>query len=78
MQNRKLFPNNLSADGNYSLLNRDKLMQPIQMILSQKTKTFPQFPAAFLKSSLNFAHFHQKDDSHSSDISEITDSEKHG
>ena len=48
------------------------------MQLSQKTKTFPQFLAAFLKSSLNFAHFHKKDDSHSWDISEITDSEKHG
>ena len=27
----KLFPNTLSADGKYSLLNRENLIQPIQM-----------------------------------------------
>ena len=48
------------------------------MQLSQKQKTFSEFFFAFLKSSLNFEHFQKKDDSHSSDISEITDSEKHG
>ena len=48
------------------------------MQLSHKQKTFCQFLAAFLKSSLNFAHFQEKDDSPSPDISEITDSEKHG
>ena len=48
------------------------------MQLSRKQKTFSQFFSAFLKSSLNFEHFQKKDDSHSSDISEITDSEKHG
>ena len=74
----RLFPNTLSADGMYSLLNRDNLIQPIQMQVSRKQKTFSQFFCAFLKSSLNFQHFQKKDDSHSSDISEITDSEKHG
>ena len=39
----RLFPNTLSADGKYSLLNRDNLTQPIQMLLSQKLKTFSQF-----------------------------------
>ena len=48
------------------------------MQLSRKQKTFSDFFSAFLKSSLNFEHFQKKDDSHSSDISEITDSEKHG
>ena len=48
------------------------------MQLSQKQKTFSEFFFAFLKSSLNFEHFQKKDDSHSSDVSEITDSEKHG
>ena len=48
------------------------------MQLSRKQKTFSEFFCAFLKSSLNFEHFQKKDDSHSSDISEITDSEKHG
>ena len=46
------------------------------MQLSQKQKTFSQYFCAFLKSSLNFAHFQKKDDSHSSGISEITDPEK--
>ena len=74
----RLFPNTLSADGNYSLLNRDSLTQPIQMQLSRKQKTFSEFFSAFLESSLNFEHFQKKDDSHRSDISEIRDSEKHG
>ena len=47
------------------------------MQLSQKPKTFPEFVAAFLKSSLNVEHFQIKDDSHSWGVSEITDSEKH-
>ena len=74
----RLFPNTLSADGKYSLLNRDNLMQPIQMQLSQKQKTFSQFSCAFLKSSLNFKHFQTKDDSHSWGISKISESEKQG
>ena len=74
----RLFINTLSADGKYSLFNRDNLTQPIQMQLSRKQKTFSEFFCAFLKSSLNFEHFQKKDDSHSWGISEITESEKHG
>ena len=48
------------------------------MQLSQKPKTSSHFFSEFLKSSLDLEHFQKKDDSHSSDISEITDSEKHG
>ena len=48
------------------------------MQLSEKQKTFSQFFAAFLKSSLNFEQFVKKDDSHSWSNSEITDSEEHG
>ena len=72
----RLFPDTLRADGKYSLLNRDKLTQPIQMQLFQKEKTFSEFLAAFLKSSLSFQHFQKKDDSHSWGISKTTDSEK--
>ena len=61
----RLFPNTLSADGKYSLLNRDNLTQPIHMQLSPKQKTFSEFFAAFLKSGLNFEHSQKKDDSHS-------------
>ena len=74
----RLFINTLSADGNNSLFNRDKLMQPIEMQLSRKEKTFSEFFAAFLKSRLNFENFHKKDDSNSWGISENRDSEKHG
>ena len=61
----RLFINTLSADGKYSVFNRDNLTQPIQMQLSRKEKTFSEFFCAFLKSSLNFEHFQKKDDSHS-------------
>ena len=53
-------------------------MPPIPMQLSRKQETFSEFFCRYLKSSLNFEHFQEKDDSHSSDISEITDSGKHG
>ena len=53
-------------------------MQPIPMQLSQKQETFSEYFCDFLKSSLDLEHFQKEDDSHSSDISEIMDSEKHG
>ena len=74
----KHFPNTLSADAKYSLLTRDNLRQRNQMLLSQKEKTFYEFFSLFLKCSLNFEHFQKKDDPHSTCISEITDSQKHG
>ena len=74
----RLFPNTLSADGKYSLFNRDNLTQPIQMQLSRKQKTFSEFFCSFLKSTLNFEHSQKKDDSHSWGISKITESEKQG
>ena len=72
----RLFPNTLSADGKYSLLNRHNLMEPIQMQLSRNQKTFSDFFAAFLKPNLNFEHFFKKDDPHCWCISESTDPEK--
>ena len=63
-------------DEKYSLLYRERLTQPIQILLSQKQKTFSQFFSAFLKCTLNFEHFQQKDDPHSRCISQITVSEK--
>ena len=71
-----LFVNTLTADDNYSPLNRDNLTQPIQMLLFQKQKTFSQFFSAFLLSKLNLEVFPKKDDTHSQCISDITDSEK--
>ena len=70
-----LLVNTLAADEKYPVLNRDNLTIPIQMQLSQKQKTFSQFFAAFLKSTLNFKHFETKDDPHRFCIFEVTDSE---
>ena len=44
----------------YPLLYRDNSTQPIQILLSQKQKTFSEFFSAFLKSTLNFEHFQTK------------------
>ena len=50
----------LTHDDKSSLLYRDNLTQPIQILLSQKQKTFSEFFSAFLKSTLNFEHFQKK------------------
>ena len=71
-----LFVNTLTDDDKYSLLYRDNLTQPIQILLSQKRKNFSRFFSAFLKSTLNFKHFQKKDDPHSRCISQISVSKK--
>ena len=55
----------MTADGKYSLLNRDNLTQPIPTQLSQKQKAFFKFFVAFSKSTLNIEHLQKKDDLHS-------------
>ena len=55
-----LFLNTLTDDDKYSLLYGDNLTPPIQILLSQKQKTFSEFGSAFLKSTLNFEHFQKK------------------
>ena len=55
-----LFLNTLTDDDKYSLVYRDNLTQPIQILLSQKQKTFSEFFSAFFKSTLNFEHFREK------------------
>ena len=72
----RLLVKTLTDDEKYSLLYRDNLTQPIQILLSQKRKTFSPFFSAFLKSTLNFEHFQKKDDRHSLIISQITVCEK--
>ena len=54
------FLNTLTDEDKYSLLYRENLTQPIQVVLSQKQKTFFQFFSTFLKSTLNFEHFQKK------------------
>ena len=55
-----LFVNTLIEDERYCLLYKDNLLQPIQILLSQKQKTFSQFFSPFLKSTLNFERFQKK------------------
>ena len=68
----------MSAVAKCSLPNRDNLMQPVHMQLSQRQKTFSEFFSAFSKSTLNFAYFQKKDDAHSLFIAEATACEKRG
>ena len=72
----RLFVNTESAVDKCSLRNRDNLMQPIQMQLSQKLTTFFWFFNVFSKSRLNFEYFQKKDDAHSLFISNSTACEK--
>ena len=72
----RLLVNTLTDDDKYSLLYRDNLTQQIQILLSKKTKYFSHFLFAFLKCTINFAHFQKKDDPHSRCRSQITVSEK--
>ena len=68
----------MSAVDKCSVPNRDNLMQPIHMQLSEKVKTFSGFFNVFSKSRLSFEYFQKKDGAHSLFISEATACEKHG
>ena len=72
----RLFVYTLTDDDKYCLLYRHNLTQAIQILLSQKQKTFSQFFCAFLKFTLKFEHSRQKDDPHRRCISQVTVSEK--
>ena len=72
----RLLVKTLTDDEKYSLLYRENLTQPIQILLSQKPKSFSHFFSAFSKSTLNFAHFQKKDDPHSRCFSQISVSKK--
>ena len=62
----------MSAVDKCSLPNRDNLMQPIHMQLSQKLKRFSRFFNVFSKSWFSFEYFQKKDDAHSLCFSEDT------
>ena len=68
----------MSAIDKCSLPNKDNLMHPIHMQVSQKTKKFLWFYLAFSKFRLYFGHFSRKDDPHSLFISVVTICEKRG
>ena len=72
----RLLVKTLTDDEKYSLLYRENLTKPIQILLSHKRKTFSKFFSSFSKSTLNFVHFQEKDHPHRRIISQITVSEK--
>ena len=55
-----LFVSTLASDDKYSLLYRNNLTQLMQILLSQRQKTFSRFFSPFLQSILNFEHFRTK------------------
>ena len=55
-----LFVNTLTDDGKYSVLYGDNLTQQIQILLSQKPKTFSKLSSKILKPTLKFEHFQKK------------------
>ena len=72
----RLLVKTLTDDEKYSCLYRDNLTQQIQILLSQKRKTFSKLSSEILKPTLNFEHFQKKVDPHSRCSSQITVSEK--
>ena len=54
------FVNSFTAHDNYSVLNRQYLLQPIYMQLTQNQKTFSEFFSAFMKGRLNFEHIQKQ------------------
>ena len=61
----RLCVNSLTVDEKHYLLTRDNLMQPIQIELYQKEKTFFEIFFAILTSIINFKHLRKKDDPYS-------------
>ena len=56
----RLFVNTLTDNHKYCLLYSGNLTQPIQILLSQKQKTFCEFFSTFLKSTLEFENLKKK------------------
>ena len=60
-----MFVKTFTADDNYSLLNRNNLTEPIQILLSEKELRYLQFFFAFLIFRLKFEHFLKINERHS-------------
>ena len=56
----RAFLTTLTANDKYSLNSKDKWMETIQMLLSQKQNIFSKVFSAFFVSPLNFEHFQKK------------------
>ena len=75
----KIFPllvNTLITDDEYSLLNNDKLTQPIQIQIAKKEKKTFYFFSRFFKSTSNFEHCEKEDDPQSLYVFQITGCER--
>ena len=72
-----LFANKLTADDKYSLRNRKKLSQPIQMQLSNKEKIILFF-CCISGIEIKFWKFWNKDDPHRLCVLENRDNERRG
>ena len=70
------FVNTLTSDYKCSRQNLENLWQQVPRQISRKAQTFSGFFVTFLKSTLNFAYFEKKDQSHSLSINEIINCEK--
>ena len=55
-----LFVNTFTAYDKYSVLNKQYLLHPTHMQLTQKQKSFTQFFSAVWKSRLNFEHIQKR------------------
>ena len=75
----KIFPllvNRLITNDEYSLLNKNKLTQPIQIQIAKKEEKIFYFFSRFFKSTSNFEHFEKEDDPQSLYVFEITGCER--
>ena len=55
-----VFVKRLTADGKYPVQDFENLQLPIQMVLSEKWKTFSEFLVSLLKPTSNFKHFEKR------------------
>ena len=66
----------MTTDDKYSRRNMLNFRQQLEVLLSQKQKTFSGLFLAFLKCALNLEHFEKKDEYSSLVISKVIDSER--
>ena len=74
----RLFGNTLTPDEKYSCRNMQILWKQLQMLLSQKEKTFCRLFIAFPKYAWNLEHSEKKEQFPSLIITEIIASERDG
>ena len=73
-----MFPNTLTANEKYLVLDYVNLLSPIEMQSSIKPTIVSDFFVLSLESKSNFKYFEKKDDRHTYFISEIRECEKLG